>query len=161
MLPEAEDVQQRVDACGEALRRAGIRVTHQRLEILREVAGSRDHPDAETVFRGVRERLPSVSLDTVYRTLWLLTDMGLITTLGVPQERFRFDGNMRPHHHFVCTRCGLARDFYSGELDELRVPAAVQDFGVAHRTQVEVRGICRECLEAEEASLSRPQEQKA
>jgi Fur family peroxide stress response transcriptional regulator len=149
MADGCESLQQRVAQCEEALRAAGVRVTQQRLEIFRNVATSKDHPDAETVFNAVRKSLPTVSLDTVYRTLWLLTDLGLITTLGLPRERFRFDGNIKPHHHFVCTRCGLTGDFYSQELDRLSVAEAVDEFGVAHRTQVEVRGVCRACLASE------------
>jgi Fur family transcriptional regulator, peroxide stress response regulator len=144
------DLQDRIGQLKEALRAAGVRVTHQRLEVFREVARSVDHPDVETVYRGVRERLPTISLDTVYRTLWLLTDLGLITTLGLPRERYRFDGNVRPHHHFVCTRCGMTGDFYSEELDRLAVAGAVEEYGVADRTHVEVRGLCRKCLEANE-----------
>ena len=69
MLPEPSDPQDPIERCKEVLKAAGVRVTHQRLEIFREVASSTAHPDAETVFRGVRDRLPTVSLDTVYRTL--------------------------------------------------------------------------------------------
>jgi Fur family transcriptional regulator, peroxide stress response regulator len=65
-------------------RNSGVRLTDQRLEIFREVAASLDHPDAEAVFRAVQPRVPTVSLDTVYRTLWLLTDLGIVTTLGAP-----------------------------------------------------------------------------
>lgn len=135
-----------IEHCKEVLRDAGVRVTHQRLEIFREVVNSPNHPDAETVFSGVRDRVPTVSLDTVYRTLWLLTDLRLITTVGLPHERFRFDGNMRPHHHFVCVGCSLIKDFYSQQLDQLSLADAVREFGVPHTVQVEVRGLCWECL---------------
>ena len=91
------------------------------MEIFREVAQTGDHPEAERVHQGVRERMPTISLDTVYRTLWLLKDLGLINTLGPPRERTRFDANLSRHHHFVCIRCGLTRDIYSDELDELRL----------------------------------------
>ena len=112
-----------VEACMERFeqvcRDAGAKLTHQRMEIFREVAQSGDHPDAETVFQGVRQRIPSLSLDTVYRALWLLSDLGLITTLGPPRGRTRFDANLTRHHHFVCSNCGLTRDFYSDDFDDL------------------------------------------
>lgn len=47
-------------------RRAGVKLTHQRMEVFREVAESGEHPDADTIYRGVRRRVPTVSLDTVY-----------------------------------------------------------------------------------------------
>ena len=147
MKSEAVDIQQRMENFQAGLARAGVKATHQRLEIFREVVGSGDHPDAESIFMGVRKRMPTVSLDTVYRTLWLLLDLGLITTLGPPREKTRFDANQRPHHHFICTRCGLARDFYSEELDRLRIPEAVKTWGQVDAIQVEVRGICADCAE--------------
>jgi Fur family peroxide stress response transcriptional regulator len=128
-----------------ACRDAGVRLTHQRLEIFREVARADDHPDAETVHRRVRERMPTVSLDTVYRTLWLLTEQGLVTTLGSSRERTRFDANLTRHHHFVCVQCGSTRDFESEELDELVLPSSAKAFGRIVTTRVEVRGVCRAC----------------
>jgi Fur family peroxide stress response transcriptional regulator len=141
-----DEIQHRMTRLKEALRRAGVKLTHQRLEIFSEVARTGEHPDAETVFRGVRDRLPTVSLDTVYRTLWLLIDLGVLTTLGPPRARVRFDANMRSHHHFVCTRCGRARDFYSPAFDALQVPAAVKAWGRVERTLVEIRGLCARCV---------------
>lgn len=126
-------------------RDAGVKLTHQRLEIFREVARSGDHPDATNVHKRVRKRMPTISLDTVYRTLWLLNDLGLVTTLGSAGERTRFDANLSPHHHFVCDHCGLTRDFYSEELDHLRLPESAKEFGRIERTLVEVRGVCGGC----------------
>jgi len=141
-----DEIQHRMTRFQEALRRAGVKMTHQRLEIFSEVARTGEHPDAETVFRGVRERLPTVSLDTVYRTLWLLIDLGVLTTPGPPRGRVRFDANMRSHHHFVCTHCGLARDFYSPAFDALQVPPVVKAWGRVERTLVEIRGLCARCV---------------
>jgi Fur family peroxide stress response transcriptional regulator len=124
---------------------AGVKLTHQRLEIFREVAASVEHPDAEAILRAVKPRMPTVSLDTVYRTLWLLNDLGLVTTLGPRRQTVRFDANLKDHHHYFCERCGLVRDFDSTELDEIRVPAAVKAFGTMIRAQVEIRGICERC----------------
>jgi len=143
-IPPAE-LKERLNHLKEGFRRLGVKLTHQRLEIFREVAKSSDHPDAERIYKSVRKRVPTVSLDTVYRTLWLLLDLGLITTLGPSRERTRFDANMRPHHHFVCSMCGMTRDFYSEELDGLRVPRSAKSFGQVATMQVEVRGVCLEC----------------
>jgi Fur family peroxide stress response transcriptional regulator len=127
-----------------------VKLTHQRLEICREVAESGDHPDAETVYTGVKERVPTVSLDTVYRTLHLLLDLGLIEMVGASRESMRFDGNTAPHHHFTCAKCGLVHDFVSDEFDRLIVPADVKALGAVRKIQVDVRGICRTCSETED-----------
>jgi Fur family peroxide stress response transcriptional regulator len=149
------EVERRLERFKVAAREAGIKLTHQRLEIFREVAASLEHPDAETAFRAVRARMPTVSLDTVYRTLWMLTDLGLISTLGPRRESARFDANPEPHHHYVCVRCGLTRDFESAALNALPVPGAVRGFGGVVATRVEVRGLCRKCTQ-EEAEKSAP-----
>ena len=127
---------------------AGVKLTHQRLEIFREVASSVEHPDAEAVLRSVRKRMPTLAIDTVYRTLWMLNDLGLITTLGPRRDSVRFDANLEQHHHYVCVRCGLTRDFKSAELGALSMPAAIQELGRVITTQVEVRGVCSRCAAA-------------
>ena len=117
------------------------------------MASSLEHPDAESVFRAVRKRMPTVSIDTVYRTLWMLNDLGLVTTLGPRRESVRFDANLDHHHHYVCVRCGLARDFESAELDALGVPDAVRALGRVVETQVEVRGVCSRCAATEDKTV--------
>ena len=141
-------------------RNAGVKLTHQRLEIFREMARTDNHPDAAAIYNGVRGRMPTVSLDTVYRTLWLLDDLGLITTIGAHRERTRFDANLSRHHHFVCVRCGLTRDFYSDEFDELRLPKSVDAIGRAERTHVEVRGVCLECVSRESTEPDASEEEE-
>jgi Fur family transcriptional regulator, peroxide stress response regulator len=138
-------VESRLEQFRAGTREAGVKLTHQRLEIFREVASSLEHPDAKTVFRAVRARMPTVSLDTVYRTLWKLNDLGLITTLSPRREGVRFEANLEHHHHYVCVRCGLARDFESAGLDALCIPEAVRKLGSVVATQVEARGICHRC----------------
>ncbi len=126
-------------------RERGLRLTHQRLEVFAEIARREDHPTAEAVYRAMRERVPTVSLDTVYRTLRLLHDWGLLDILGARAEGVRFDPQVEPHHHFVCTRCGHIYDFTSAELDALAIPAAARELGEVSAQRVEVRGICRAC----------------
>lgn len=142
---EPETLNRRMNHLKDGLRRAGVKLTHQRMEIFREVAKSSDHPDAETIYKGVRKRVPTISLDTVYRTLWLLLDLGLLATLGHPRNRVRFDANMSPHHHFRCVQCGMVSDFYSNELDQLKIPDSVNALGSVEKTQVEVKGVCLQC----------------
>ncbi|NQT62468.1 MAG: transcriptional repressor [Candidatus Marinimicrobia bacterium] len=146
---DPDRVEVRLDYLKTVCRQANMRVTHQRLEIFREVAMTGDHPNAEQVFKGVRQRLSTISLDTVYRTLWMLVDLGLITTMAPGRRRARFDANLDQHHHFVCNQCGLTRDFYSSEYDQLTPPEMINTYGYAQKTQVEVLGLCYECSKNE------------
>lgn len=137
--------EQRLDQLKAVAKRAGVKLTHQRLEIFRELAATDEHPDADSIFRAVQHRMPTVSVDTVYRTLWMLHDLGLVTTLGPERNGVRFDANLDQHHHYVCRRCGLVRDFESADLNALRVPDAVKALGSIADAHVEVRGVCTSC----------------
>jgi len=125
-------------------RGAGVKLTQPRIEIFRAVAESARHPNATAVYESLKPRMPSLSLDTVYRTLWLLKDLGLINTVGTPRESTRFDANLHHHHHFVCDQCGLTQDFESSLYDH--PPEVVAQFGQAQETRVEVHGTCRSCM---------------
>lgn len=153
----ATSAQLRLAAFVAVCRRAGLRLTRQRTEIYRELAKTEEHPDAETIFRRVRRRLPAVSFDTVYRTLRTLEDAGIVARVGPRLDRARFDANMGQHHHFVCTRCGLIRDFESAAFDPLRAPADIGRFGSPESVHVEVRGLCAACRQRG----TRPRRKKA
>jgi Fur family peroxide stress response transcriptional regulator len=130
----------------ESIRRAGVKLTPQRLEIFREVAGTGDHPDIETIYRNIRRKMPTVSLDTVYRTLALFTDLGLVKTVRPLNERVRFDANLDVHHHFVCSRCGAMLDFADPRFDTIEIPRAAAQLGRVESRHLELRGICADCL---------------
>ena len=139
-------VEQRLEHLKAIAKNAGVKLTHQRLAIFRELAATEEHPDADSIFRAVQQRMPTVSVDTVYRTLWMLHDLGLVTTLGPQRDGVRFDANLEQHHHYVCVRCGLVRDFESADLNALHVPEAVKELGSIADAHVEVRGVCTKCL---------------
>lgn len=140
-----EQVEKRVAEFLAICRRHGVKATHQRTEILRELAGSEEHPDAETILARVRQKIPAISVDTIYRTLRLLEDSGVIARVGSMRDRARFDPNTARHHHFVCTKCGMIGDFYSDAMDRLSAPREVAEMGVVEGVYVELRGVCRKC----------------
>jgi Fur family transcriptional regulator, peroxide stress response regulator len=143
------EIERRMDAFLQACKREGVKVTHQRMEIFREVAGTEEHPDAETVYNRVRRRIPTVSLDTVYRALAFMEKVKLISRVHVLSERSRFDANTRPHHHFVCSKCGLIRDFQDPEIERLHVPDEVRSWGSVDSIHVEIEGTCAKCSKLE------------
>ncbi len=144
-MTSREQVEKRVAEFLKVCRQQGVKATHQRTEILRELAGSGQHPDAETILVRVRQKIPSISVDTVYRTLRLLEDSGVIARVGSIRDRTRFDANMDRHHHFVCTECGMIGDFYSDAMDRLPVPREVAEMGSVEGVYVELRGVCQNC----------------
>jgi Fur family peroxide stress response transcriptional regulator len=141
--PPAIDIEQRLEHLSEVCRSAGMRVTHQRLEIFREVAASCEHPDADTIFQRVRERLPTVSHDTVYRTLASLEEMGLVSRVNPSRGGARYDANCDEHHHFVCIKCGSIDDLYLQY--EPPLPEGIENLGDVESLHLQVRGVCQNC----------------
>lgn len=148
MAPSREEIDRRVGDFLALCRRRGFKATPQRLEIFREVARTDEHPEAEAISARVRERMPTVSPDTVYRTLAFLEENGLIRKLSRLHGSARFDANVRAHHHFVCTECGGAWDFYSEELDAFAPPPEVAALGCVQSVHAELHGICAACQTA-------------
>ena len=145
MSVHESELDRRMRAFADTCRAKGLKATHQRMEIFRELAGSEEHPDAEAVYQNVRQRVPAISRDTVYRTLATLEDHGLIRKAEALIGSTRFDANTDRHHHFICTVCGTIKDFQSQTLDDLPIPNSVRSFGNIESAQVQVRGICSAC----------------
>ena len=125
----------------------GLRVTPQRLAIYRFLAGSKEHPSADTVFRAIRERFPSISYDTVNRTLLTFVRSGLAEIVDGPGGPRRFDLRTEDHHHFHCRTCGRIIDFQSDDYDRLKVPAEIGGRHTVFQKKVVLSGICDRCVE--------------
>jgi len=147
MKVDAKEVKRRLQSFTDVCRKQGLKTTHQRTEIYRELARTREHPDADTIYKRVRRRIPAISLDTVYRTLRLLEEEGVIARVGILEERNRFDAHVEDHHHFVCTHCGAMRDVHGVELNGTAARAAMDAIGTVSSVHVELRGTCRQCQE--------------
>lgn len=94
----------------QALRGRGVRLTPQRRAVLSALAGAEGPLPAAAVHERVRERLPEVALETVYRTLRLLVREGLVAAIAFPgQEADRYELAGTHHHHRVCLGCGQVR----------------------------------------------------
>lgn len=87
-----------------------LKYSKQRESILEYLAGTKEHPTADTVYADLRRDYPNISLGTVYRNLNLLADMGEITKITTESGGVRFDFNTTPHYHVVCKSCGRVND---------------------------------------------------
>lgn len=132
-----------------ACRDAGLRLTPQRLVIWGALAGNKEHPTAEMVHNRVKETLPTVSLDTVYRTLSTFEEMGLVTRVQTADDSTRFEPDPTPHHHIICTRCKKVFDFEWEEFEAQNLPFDSKEIGRIVEKQVIVRAVCNECLKKE------------
>ncbi|MGV8083583.1 MAG: Fur family transcriptional regulator [Coriobacteriia bacterium] len=144
-ITKAEE-ERRVASMVEGLRESGLRITHQRLEVAREIARTDTHPDVEGIYRKVRTRVPTISLDTVYRTLGVLAEKGLVWRVSTMSGPTRYDANLSHHHHFVCMKCGMVRDVIGDPaLDEVRPSGDVLEHGSIESVEIQLRGTCTAC----------------
>jgi Fe2+ or Zn2+ uptake regulation protein len=136
------------------LRRANLKLTPQRLAIVRLFAGDGSHPTAQDLFERLRPSFPSMSFATVYNTLDALARAGLAGVVRLPGKRgdaARFDPNTSAHHHAVCDGCGAVLDITAGTLAP--TPAAVRKVrraapGFSVRAVERIyRGLCARCAQ--------------
>ncbi|MFZ2051431.1 MAG: Fur family transcriptional regulator [Solirubrobacteraceae bacterium] len=134
------------------LRKSGHRVTSQRLLVHRAVCGEQRHLTAEQVLGSVTEALPSISLPTIYATLELLEDLGLVRRVSTGTGALLFESRRIPHAHAACRRCGKIVDVPAPMID----PEALQGARAAgfepDEAQLIVFGLCESCRAAASSS---------
>jgi Fur family peroxide stress response transcriptional regulator len=122
-----------------------LKVTPQRVAIYEELVDSKSHPTADAVYQIVKREYPSISFDTVNRTLLTFAEIGIVDIVEIFGGAKRFDPQVANHHHLHCARCGKIIDFYSRAYDDLDIPDEVSEqFRVIHK-RVILKGICNEC----------------
>ncbi len=122
-----------------------IRMTRQRQVILEAIREVDCHPTADEVYEIVRQRLPHISLGTVYRNLEILSEEGLTQKLALGGPQKRFDGDTKKHYHVRCICCGRVDDVPMEPLtsveDALR---GVSDYEITGHS-LEFLGLCPHC----------------
>ncbi|MDC0394715.1 transcriptional repressor [Alphaproteobacteria bacterium] len=98
---------------------AGIRLTAQRTLIIETLLNSDDHPDADLVYRRAVEQDQSISLPTVYRTLNLLDDAGIVKKINMNDGKARFESVREDHDHLIDADNGHIHEFYNQELKQM------------------------------------------
>lgn len=126
-------------------RGAGLKLTPQRLAVYRALLASAEHPSAEALHRQLRPDHPSLSLDTVNRTLLTLAEIGAAYVVEGTGEPKRFDANTASHQHFRCVRCKRIVDFHHEPFDNVPVPEDLQQGFRVLRKTVYFEGICDRC----------------
>lgn len=130
-----------------------LKHSRQRDAILNCLMARHDHPTADAVYASVREEFPNVSLGTVYRNLNLLADLGEIRRLNCGSGPERFDGDTRPHYHFICRECGQVTDLPMNVLEQMNTEAQECCGGKIDSHITYFYGICGDCLDKAEKHL--------
>ena len=129
-------------------RRYAVRLTRQRAAIYTALAATTSHPSVDELYRIVKRRQPMISRNTVYYTLGVLRNAGLVREVNVGHDMARYDGNVSLHHHLICLGCGSIVDVMDDELNRLQLSSAqAKGFDVL-RHRVEFYGYCVSCQQA-------------
>ncbi len=130
----------------QVLREQGYRLTPQRLMVLEAIEASHDHVSAEEIHAKARQQYPYLNISTVYRTLDLLKERGLVAETDLGGERFLYHpAGKAQHHHLVCRKCGSVRDIDIGVLDGLRRELKSRYGFNAELEHIAIFGTCEEC----------------
>lgn len=148
MMNDAQ-IKQRISDFPATCRQAGLKVTPQRSAIFAMLTATDSHPSPEEVYSAILETTPSISLATVYKILDLFHLQGFIRRISTLDQVRRYDANVEPHHHLMCSQCGKIRDLEAGALSDKAAGQApeipkVPDFEVSGY-EVQFHGICSEC----------------
>jgi Fe2+ or Zn2+ uptake regulation protein len=129
------------------LRERGYRVTPQRLVTYRVLCQLSGHVTGEELQAAASRLLPNVALATIYTILALLVDLGLVRRIATGGGTAIYDAMIEPHHHLICTTCGMIADLPAMvDLAPAWKAAAAADFEAAS-VDVVVHGRCAGCAE--------------
>lgn len=116
----------------------------QRESLLSYLRSTKTHPTANEIYVELRKYDSKISLGTVYRNLSLLTANGMITQVNTNHDNVHYDGDITPHYHFVCNKCGRLLDLSVGQIDLDKEVEENIGCNVSGHSLI-FNGICKEC----------------
>ncbi|AJC74533.1 Fur family transcriptional regulator [Pseudothermotoga hypogea DSM 11164 = NBRC 106472] len=126
------------------LRSKGLKVTPQRVEIIRFLQTHRTHPTAQQIYEHVLRKVGSVSFTTIYNTVRVLEQMGQVRKIPIIETGAIYDIDTSDHGHFVCEVCGSVYD--------ISYEVSFQILGQVKRTELVVYGVCEKCAGKDSAT---------
>jgi len=131
------------------LRDRRIAVTPQRLAVMAVLKNRRDHPSADHIYQEVRRQLPAISFNTVYKTLEILCQRGMVIKVNPLHAVARYDGVTGQHAHLICRHCHhiIDLDWEASEVPSLPAEAR-QGFQIEHPS-LTFWGLCPRCQQPE------------
>ncbi len=133
-------------SCDKVLRGLGYRLTPQRLLVLEAVHGADKHISVEEIYTQVKSRYPYANISTVYRTLELLEQLGLVVKADFGEGYVRYHhAEKGHHHHLVCQKCGKIINLVETPILALK-ETLYKDYQFnAHLSHLTIFGQCHEC----------------
>ncbi len=120
------------------------RLTKQRSAVLRALSDG-THLSAETVLERVRAELPGVSLGTIYRTLDILREIGLVQIFSFGGSAARYEAALDKHHHLLCSRCRKLKNVGAPGLAQIARDISEREGYTGTDHALTIVGVCRDC----------------
>ncbi len=133
----------------EYLASCGVRPSPQRVAVMEYLMTHHTHPTVDTIYAALSGSMPTLSRTTVYNTLKLLVEHKAVRQLTIDERNSCFDGDMSPHAHFLCTRCGRVYDITLHK-PYPELSACVPTGFRVEQTELYLRGCCENCAKNEE-----------
>jgi Fe2+ or Zn2+ uptake regulation protein len=133
-----------------ALKASGHRITRQRRLVLDVLQESQGHPDAETIFILAKARDPKISLATVYRTLSLLNEAGLVKKHRLGDDHGHFETTQStPHYHFTCVKCERVIEFEAPCVMDVARDLCDREGVLITEVHLHFSGYCPDCCQGD------------
>ena len=131
----------------EYLKSKGLKLTKQRKELLEEVLDYEGHFEIEDIVHKIKNKNLPISRATVYRTLNLLKDLGIITEVIKYNNRTIYELSLKDHHdHLICRKCGKIIEFSEEEIENLQNKICEEYGFKPEMHRLEIYGLCKECI---------------
>lgn len=120
----------------------GIKPSFQRIRLYQHIDENRTHQSADEIFQSLKEEIPTLSKTTVYNTMNIFEEHGLIRRITLEDNEIRYDVDIHAHGHFKCKSCGHIYDVELKEASLLK--ANIGDF-LVEDVVINFKGICPDC----------------
>ena len=140
------------------LERRGLKLTAEREAVFEELFARHEHFEADELLVRLRARHKKISRATIYRTLELLVDSGIVGRVRIGESGYRYE-RLRAgehHDHLICTECGRVLEFYEPRIESLQEEVCERYGFLALSHSHQMRGICRQCRPRASRPENRP-----
>lgn len=131
-----------IENTGEYLKEHGIRPSYQRIKVFDYLIQNKNHPTVDDIYQELIADIPTLSKTTVYNTLKLFQEKGIVLIINIEDNETRFDAYVANHGHFKCNKCGKIYDFELSE-DKLNLPE-LRNYSI-NEQHIYLKGICPDC----------------
>jgi len=144
-------VEERLNRVKQQLQQSSYKLTPQREATVRVlIENEKDHLSAEDVYLKVKDKAPEIGLATVYRTLNLLEDSGMVTSISFGTQGKKFELATKPHHdHLICKNCGKIVEFEDPSVEKKQEEIAKKNGFTLTGHLMQLYGTCKNCSKKE------------